>query len=302
MQAGHFSSSAKTVALKSKKTGMALGIAFSLLLSGCTTYSLEELRQADQKGNAFQQALSELYLNFAENEAEACDWTTTSHFSEKGLRLAYGHEVAPEQPSQWEIPADKLPELNAAREKLLAALTAENRETKPEVAARAMYSYDCWVEQQEEVWQTDDIAACRDGFHEALKELGGTPQKIGPQAEVAAQPAPPLSTSYIIFFGWNSSALDNTAKEVIATVASDLKGEESYEIVLNGHTDTSGVDGYNMDLSQKRAKNVMDALVKQGIAKDKIIIYAYGETRPKVETGDGKKERTNRRVEIFINE
>ena len=67
-----------------------------------------------------------------------------------------------------------------------------------------------------------------------------------------------------------------------------------------GHTDTSGSAAYNLSLSQRRAKDARDELVRQGISSAVITSEGMGETAPFVPTGDGVKEQLNRRTEVMI--
>jgi len=67
-----------------------------------------------------------------------------------------------------------------------------------------------------------------------------------------------------------------------------------------GHTDSSGNAGYNLALSQRRAKDARDELVRQGVAGAIITSEGKGETELFVQTGDGVKEQLNRRTEVLI--
>ncbi|MGB1540298.1 MAG: hypothetical protein ACPG80_05005, partial [Rickettsiales bacterium] len=218
------------------KIGIAL---FFGLLTGCTTASLEELRQATPTGDAFQSALSREYLAFSESEARQYDWISSKHFADKGLYAAYGKTVPPETLEKWDIDEAYLPELREARAALMAALTSGSPATQPELAARTQFFFDCWVEQQHEAWQVDDIASCKEGFYRALKRMQGAPVAQDPEPAENDEPLI-FSSSYIVFFDWNTVTLKAEALGVIDTVVDDLKGEESYEIILHGHADRSG--------------------------------------------------------------
>lgn len=263
-------------------------------LAGCTTFSLQELRQAEPTGDAFQTALANEYLQYSESEAAQYDWIDSQYFAQKGLRAMYGSDVAPENPGDWDLPKEILPEIEKARATLDGLLTAENRKAMPDKLARVQYFYDCWVEQQEENWQVDDIESCKRWFYETASEI--------------AQEAPPekplvLSTSYIVFFEWNKSDLTTDGRKVIDAVTKDLlASKEPYEVVLNGHADRSGTDTYNLDLSQRRVDTVKKALVAGGIPEKLVGVYAFGESDPRQPTKDGERLEANRRVEIFINE
>jgi OmpA-OmpF porin, OOP family len=267
-------------------------------VSACTTGSLQQLRRTTPTGNAFNAALSQLYLAFSESEAKQYDWWNSKYFAEKGLKAVYGHDTQPENLADWDIDAPFLPELTTAREELMKVLTPEHTEAQPDVAAHAQFFYDCWVEQQQEAWQEDDITSCREGFYRSVKTLIGTPEPV-----VEVEPMI-FSSSYIVFFAWNQALLSAEAIGVIDTVASDLLAapDDNYEVILNGHADSSGNAEYNLKLSQKRAEAVKAALVQRGIAAERIQYYAFGESDPRIPTADGVRERANRRVEIFFNQ
>lgn len=67
-----------------------------------------------------------------------------------------------------------------------------------------------------------------------------------------------------------------------------------------GHTDRSGSAGYNLRLSERRAKDAMDALISQGVNRTVITSSGMGETQPFIPTEDGVKEQLNRRTEVLI--
>jgi outer membrane protein OmpA-like peptidoglycan-associated protein len=77
------------------------------------------------------------------------------------------------------------------------------------------------------------------------------------------------------------------------------KYEKTY-LSVEGHTDSTGKDSYNMNLSRERAQSVKDYLVNQQIMAARISTKGYGETRP-IATNDSANGRAqNRRVEIQI--
>jgi len=83
-----------------------------------------------------------------------------------------------------------------------------------------------------------------------------------------------------------------------------LNDNPSVKIELSSHTDCRGKDAYNMSLSEKRAKSAVDYLIKQGIAKDRLIAKGYGETKP-VEACECTKctepeHQANRRTEFKV--
>lgn len=77
-----------------------------------------------------------------------------------------------------------------------------------------------------------------------------------------------------------------------------VMGHSDLRIKIIGHTDSNGEDAYNIDLSARRAKNVKDFLILQGVPADRIVIEFRGEKDPVSSnlTPDGK--RKNRRVDF----
>jgi outer membrane protein OmpA-like peptidoglycan-associated protein len=70
--------------------------------------------------------------------------------------------------------------------------------------------------------------------------------------------------------------------------------------VVEGHTDNSGKPAYNMKLSEARAKGVMDYLVTQGVAPDRITSVGFGETRPIADNKTKAGRALNRRVDVVM--
>ena len=67
-------------------------------------------------------------------------------------------------------------------------------------------------------------------------------------------------------------------------------------IIVEGHCDERGTKAYNMDLGERRARQVKAYLIKKGIEPKKIVIISYGESRP-LDTGHNHKAwKRNRRV------
>ncbi|MDP2687867.1 MAG: OmpA family protein [Aequorivita sp.] len=74
-------------------------------------------------------------------------------------------------------------------------------------------------------------------------------------------------------------------------------------IKVEGHTDNRGTDAYNMDLSDRRAKNTVQYVISKGIAKNRISGQGFGESRPAVTCGDNCTEaqhQQNRRSDFIV--
>ena len=71
-------------------------------------------------------------------------------------------------------------------------------------------------------------------------------------------------------------------------------------MVLTGHTDTTGSAAFNQALSQRRVDAVTAALAAEGVPASSITSSASGETNPPVRTGDQVSDQKNRSVEIVV--
>jgi OOP family OmpA-OmpF porin len=272
------------------------------VLGGCTTFSLERLQKTEPTGTEFTKALAKEYRAFAEFEAyEMKDWIDQKYFAEKGLRAAAGEVVAPEALADWNLPEDKVDELADARSRLIAALNTGGRRNHPERAAHAQAKFDCWVEQQEENHQLEDIAACQREFEAALADLKEV-MAPEPEPQPAAEPEPAMMepVTFMVFFDFDSTTLNDGAKAILDLAAERLPEYENGRIDIVGHADTAGPADYNQGLSMRRASAVRDQLDSLGVAAGIMGVDAKGESDPMVATGDGVRSPQNRRVTITI--
>jgi len=85
---------------------------------------------------------------------------------------------------------------------------------------------------------------------------------------------------------------------ILEGVAATLKRYPGFKVEVAGHTDSHGSSAHNLDLSNRRAKAVMDYFIAHGIAADRMSAKGYGETQP---IGNNYLEEgrvKNRRVEL----
>jgi OOP family OmpA-OmpF porin len=71
-------------------------------------------------------------------------------------------------------------------------------------------------------------------------------------------------------------------------------------VEIVGHTDIKGKWKYNVVLSEKRALEVKDYLVKHAISEDRLLYYGRGSLAPKTSNDTDENRSKNRRVEITI--
>lgn len=72
-------------------------------------------------------------------------------------------------------------------------------------------------------------------------------------------------------------------------------------ILVAGHTDSTGSDTYNQQLSERRAASVQRLLVQRGVQGSRVSIVGFGESQPVATNATPEGRQMNRRVEIRIN-
>ena len=266
------------------KTGAVLA-SLSISLAACAN-DLQTLKQTKPQGSAFSQNLAREYLRFATYEAdEMYDWPDSDHFAAKGLAAARGTEVMPERSQDWSLPTAKIKIIDQSRARLETMLNTGIKQARPATSAKAQASFDCWVEQQEENWQTDHIAACRQSFMAALDQLEATPEVRSARFTM-------------VLFPFDSVKIDKAEFEILAAIVARARRLGFADISVVGHTDRAGSERYNMELSLRRAQVVRQTLIRHSVPGVLIKVAGKGENQPRIPTADGVREATNRRVEI----
>lgn len=103
-----------------------------------------------------------------------------------------------------------------------------------------------------------------------------------------------------LFFDYDSDKILPTSYAEIKRLSLFLKRNKQVHIEIVGHTDNQGSKSYNLDLSNRRANALMNALIQKGISADRLSARGMGSEAP-VATNDTEEGRAlNRRVEILI--
>lgn len=120
-------------------------------------------------------------------------------------------------------------------------------------------------------------------------------------ADLANAPAVELNLDETIYFDLLKSTLDvREYDKVKLLTAKALAADNIKAIQIIGHTDTSGDETLNEDLSKRRAEAVKAAMIAFGIPEEKISIDGRGSRELAVKTADGVREPANRRAVIRI--
>ena len=105
-----------------------------------------------------------------------------------------------------------------------------------------------------------------------------------------------------VLFDTNRAVLNAGAESTIARLAQFLDDYPERRILIEGHTDATGSDEYNRQLSAQRADAVRDALMERGVAQDRVRTRGLGETYPLASNDTPTGRQLNRRVEIVVSD
>jgi peptidoglycan-associated lipoprotein len=110
---------------------------------------------------------------------------------------------------------------------------------------------------------------------------------------------PDTLKSETVHFDFDRAVVKTSEKPKVERVASYLKANGNADILIEGHCDERGTEGYNMALGERRALAVREALVGLGVSPDKIQTISYGESRP-IEAGHTESAWSQNRRAAFV--
>lgn len=133
-----------------------------------------------------------------------------------------------------------------------------------------------------------------------LEQLTRGIDSLPTTAEEVPALQPMKSASVTATFDINSDRLTPAAKQRLQVVASALESKELKNqcFQVAGHTCDLGDNGYNMELSMKRAAAVKEYLVSLGVDSNRLMTTGFGETSPMVPNAGEAERRKNRRVDL----
>jgi outer membrane protein OmpA-like peptidoglycan-associated protein len=121
---------------------------------------------------------------------------------------------------------------------------------------------------------------------------GATVEQVGEGIQVTFESG--------LLYDFDSYSVKPTARENLRELAASLDKYPDTELLIVGHTDSVGTDGYNQRLSEQRARAAADFLASQGVDRARLRATGLGEAEPKVDNASEAGRAQNRRVEVAI--
>lgn len=103
-----------------------------------------------------------------------------------------------------------------------------------------------------------------------------------------------------LLFDTNSDMVRGDARSNLQQLARSLDKYPNTELLIVGHTDARGTDGYNQSLSERRAASAASFLATQGVTNARLHTRGLGESEPVASNDDVAGQQRNRRVEVAI--
>jgi len=103
-----------------------------------------------------------------------------------------------------------------------------------------------------------------------------------------------------ILFETDSAKLAPGAADLVRRVSDTMKKNPALKLAVVGHTDNTGDYNYNLQLSERRAKAMVNALVKDGVAANRLAAVGVGPLSPIAPNDTPGGRAQNRRVELVL--
>jgi outer membrane protein OmpA-like peptidoglycan-associated protein len=103
-----------------------------------------------------------------------------------------------------------------------------------------------------------------------------------------------------VLFDVDSAVVKPGERATVDEVGEVLVDYPKTAVVVQGHTDSTGSEEHNQDLSERRAEAIANRLIGDGVDQDRIAAIGYGEGYPVADNDSTRGRQRNRRVEILL--
>lgn len=101
-----------------------------------------------------------------------------------------------------------------------------------------------------------------------------------------------------IYFDFDQAVIRDEYKEFLDRMIKVVKGHSDLRVLVTGHTDSDGSDGYNIGLSKRRAEALVNYFVANGLSENHLKFDFKGETDPAATNNTSEGRQRNRRVDF----
>jgi outer membrane protein OmpA-like peptidoglycan-associated protein len=158
------------------------------------------------------------------------------------------------------------------------------------------------TEAKRDLATSGDTPEARQKTQEAVGKACATrSQEVKAEADALCKKETKMSGSIVVtHFAVNDATLSTEQKQELEPAVERLKGSDQ-QVLIEGHTDSTGPDRFNDTLSVERATATRSYLVGEGISPDRIVLKGVGASQPAIENPAAPGENAdNRRVVVII--
>ena len=236
--------------------------------------NLARSRQADEDVKDANSAGDKLRLEARTREAEKARMDATAAQNQT--------QTAQAQARQSQIDAANAQQNATAATRMAAADRAQSIAAQEAAAADRM--------------RAEQAAGTANAAQERVRQLEAQLRDIeGKQTERGL-----LVTLGDVLFAFNKAELTPQAAPRLDKLAAFLKQFPQRKLLVEGYTDAVGTDAYNMELSERRAEAIREALVARGVDTTRVVTKGYGKAYPVADNSSTDGRAVNRRVEVVI--
>ena len=270
---------------------------------GAEKYSPEVLEKATASLQIMENALAAK----AGKDAVIADARQTAQFAEDARALSVQRQDQQRIVQEREAAAaEAAAKAKAEADAQAAAAAAEAKRKADEAAAAAKAKADAEIAAQEAATKAAEQQRAEAEAQKAAAEK----EKAELRAKLLEQFNRVLPTTDTpkglvvnmgdVLFDTGKADLRTPAQLALAKLTGIVLNYPSLHLAINGYTDSTGTPQFNMQLSQKRADNVLAFLVSQGLNPASLSSQGFGEADPVADNNTAQGRQANRRVEIVI--
>lgn len=138
------------------------------------------------------------------------------------------------------------------------------------------------------------VGAYMDAQEERIARIPGTDvERVGPDTLL-------VHFNSDVLFDIDSARLDGASRSSLSQAAAVMQDFPKTAVIVQGHTDATGSETHNQELSERRAESVRGFLVNRGVAPARIVAIGYGEGYPRASNNTEYGRSLNRRVDLLL--
>jgi OmpA-OmpF porin, OOP family len=206
--------------------------------------------------------------------------------------IRYFYKDAETQPSPLQIIRNYQNAVKAIKGEVLFERAPKDMDPGETTLKANANGKDIWIKVEPDIW-----SAPTQSYVLSVVEVEAMVQVISANAMLDALNKDGFIALYINF-DTGKSVLKTDGEATVKEIVAMLKGAPDLKISVEGHTDNVGTPASNLTLSNARAKAVMDAIVKGGIAANRLSSKGLGQTAPIADNRSDDGKAKNRRVEL----